>query len=542
MKKDKILVVVPKYNNSINPNYFYMFPVGYGYVVAAMLKAKLPIDVINLNHMSGKSSALIESYLNKGNYHILCSGGNSLIYDELKSIISAAKKHPSKPLTVLGGSIITTEPELIFRDIQPDYGVIGEAENIIADLLFSLLNGESPQHIPGVIFEHRGEIIKNQPLSIQNLDNLSFPAMELLGYEEWLENTPSNNSLNAIALEKPRLYPILASRDCPFHCTFCYHYGKYRERSLDNIFLEINDAVKKYQINYIVFYDECFSLKPERVKEFCKRINNLRSKIDWDLQWGVQLTVKGVNEELCSLLKESGCNSVAYGFESYDQKILKSMQKPITPIEIDNALKLALKYNFVLYALFIFGDTEETTETYKETLEYWKKNAEGQVRLDMIRLFPGSKIYEDSFKRGLFKDKISFIQNEMIAEEPINFTKNMSEIEYQEMFMDICHARRCYIKHVIPKSVIHSNKYSKVYVKCPFCKKEAYYDNVLLPSHYRFSIEFICRYCLRRFNIISRISWLWMHFKIFHYALIKLIGVKRLWRFKFLFRGLTHGR
>ncbi len=248
MYKAKILVVIPRYSNTIFPEYTYMFPIGFAYVVSAMLRDKLPIEVINLNHMSGTSSGIIKEYLDTGSYCVLCTGGNSLILRELKDIINTAKEHPSKPRTVLGGTIVTSEPELIFKHILPDCGVIGEAENMIGELLTSLLRGKIPSNIPGTIFEHEGRIVKIPPIPISNLNELSFPAMHLLGYDKWLENTPSNMGVNTLAIENPRIYPILATRDCPFKCTFCYHYGKYRERSLDNIFKELDEAVRKYRM------------------------------------------------------------------------------------------------------------------------------------------------------------------------------------------------------------------------------------------------------------------------------------------------------
>lgn len=541
MVNNKILVIVPKYNNSNEPDYAYMFPLGLAYVVAALRAQNLAIEVLNLNYLKGSSTDLVAEALDKEKYPLVCTGGNNLIYRELKNIVTTVKKHPSAPLTVLGGHVVTTEPEVTFNDIRPDYGVIGEAEDIIGNLAEALLAGRKPEDIPGTIFEKNGKVMQVPSAGLANIDAIPFPAMDMMGYKEWQDNMPSNIALSAMGQNPPRVYPIVGSRNCPFKCTFCYHFGKYQERSLDNIFAELNEAIKKYQINYICFYDDCFSLKPERVKEFCNRIKELRSNLSYDLQWAVQITVKKVDEEMFKLLKESGCNAMAYGFESFNQKVLDSMHKPITPEEIDYAFKLTLKYNFLLYALFIFGDTAETVETYKETLDYWKKNAQGQIRLDMIRIFPGSEIYKKSVQKGLIKDKISFFENDMPSEEPVNFTDAMSDFEYQVMRLDVTDAKRRFIKHVVPKLLETSGPYFDLELKCPFCGKKSKYKNVALQSRLRFCEPLFCRHCLKRCTAMSRISWLWMHFNSLRYFIIKLVGVKRLWRFKFLFKRLFIG-
>ncbi|MGV8120915.1 MAG: B12-binding domain-containing radical SAM protein [Candidatus Xenobiia bacterium LiM19] len=541
MPDGRILVIVPRYTDSDEPDYFYYFPIGVAYVVSALVEGKLPIEVVNFNHMRGSSPVLVKAALDREQFSIVVTGGNNLFYPELKRIITAAREHPSHPLTVLGGPLVTTEPELAFDNIRPDYGVIGEAEEMIADLLSSLLSGDRPENIPGTVFERNGTIMQVPPREISDVNTIRLPEMDMVGYREWMENAPSNFALNALPLDKPRVYPLIGSRDCPFQCTFCYHHGKYRERSIDNIFAELEDSVRKYRINFINCFDDCFAIKPERVKEFCRRMTSLRNSIDWPLYYAVQFTVKEFDEEMCRLLKESGCNTLAFGFESYNKTVLASMRKPIKPAEIDRALRLALKYNFILYALFIFGDTAETTETYRETLEYWKKNAEGQVRLDMIRIFPGSAIYKDSVRRGLIKDKIAFMTHDMPSGKLINFTEKMSDQEYQLMIMEMNDAKRRFMKYVIPESVTHSDRYSRVVIKCPYCRELSDYDHVLIRSHVYFCQEIVCRHCSRRFYIRSLLSLLWMYQKCLRYSIIKFIGVKRLWPFKFLFNRLdTH--
>ena len=92
-------------------------------------------------------------------------------------------------------------------------------------------------------------------------------------------------------------------------------------------------------------------------------------------------------------------------------------KEKITPEKIDFAFKETLKSKIGIQGNFIFGDIAETKETAKETLNYWKKNAQAQISLGFVEPYPGSDIYFHCVKKGLIKDKIDFIQNKKHMEE-----------------------------------------------------------------------------------------------------------------------------
>ena len=82
---------------------------------------------------------------------------------------------------------------------------------------------------------------------IEDLDALPLPDYEVFGYREHLDAMkPSDRDMLNI-FDEPREYPLIASRSCPYKCSFCYHPSgyKYRRRSLDSIMAEIEEVVKE---------------------------------------------------------------------------------------------------------------------------------------------------------------------------------------------------------------------------------------------------------------------------------------------------------
>lgn len=502
-KKDiKILVVVPRF---FEAEHHYIFPVGLGYISSAMKKEGYYVNCLNLNHYKGTINELIAKKLNEKKYDFACTGNNALGYAETKAIIDGVRGHYSKPRFILGGAMLTSEPKLIFEDLKPDFGVIGEGEETIIELLDCLNKGRDLKKVRGIIFRNEaGSFLTEKRKPIENIDSLAWPDTEGFEFAKHLENMHCNDYYFTHVFDKPRVYPILGSRGCPFNCTFCYHYNRYRQRSIDSIMDELAARVKEYKINLILLNDECFAVDKERLYEFCRRIKKLREELPWELKWAMQLTVQHVDSEMLRIMKDAGCDSVSYGFESYSKEVLKSMRKPIIPEQINNAFHETLKAGLGIQANLIFGDIAETKETAKITLDWWKKNCKGQIGLGFIQPYPGSEIYEHCLKKGIIKDRLDFIKNEIAADHWYNMTDKMTDKEIRQLKKEILSSAGKYCKFEKPIYIRkEKEKVYKVRVKCPFCGSINEYKNCFVPRRWAYGFYMLCRKCKMRFFIVG---------------------------------------
>ena len=115
---------MPRYNLTTKKDYHYFFPLGLPYISAVIKKEGYSVDCLNLNHLEGTVEEIIQKQLDSKKYDILGIGGNALNYAVIDTVIQTSRKHPSNPKIILGGPIITTEPELIFEALNPDIGII----------------------------------------------------------------------------------------------------------------------------------------------------------------------------------------------------------------------------------------------------------------------------------------------------------------------------------------------------------------------------------------------------------------------------------
>ena len=487
----KTLLIMPRLRPT-DKNYNYSFSLGLPYISSVLKKAGYDVDCLNLNHLDGSVEDILKEKV-KG-YDVIGTGNIFVGYLVLDEIIKVIRKY-SKAKIILGGSVVTSDP-LVMENLKPDFGVVGEGESTILELLKCINENKDPGEIEGLVYLKDNKIVMNKSREFVDIDSLPFPDLDSFGFEEFLEHMYTNQEYYNNQFDYPRTYSILGSRGCPFQCTFCNHaIGRsYRQRSVNNIIKELRWAIEKYKINMIGIHDDCLALDKERLSEFCDKIKKLIDEFSWDIKWTCQLIISDLDKEILKKMKDSGCFVISYGFESMSAKILKSMKKPITKKQIDFVFKTTLKVGIAVQGNFIFGDIAETKETARETLDWWKENARGQINLCFVQPYPGSEIYEYCLKKGLIKDRLTYISQICGGEIFLNMTKMTNE-EFAGLYNEIMRLR--IVKLTIPKKIVKLKERYEIEVICPNCKKEITYKNYQAND----LTKMICRECKLRFHI-----------------------------------------
>lgn len=302
-----------------------------------------------------------------------------------------------------------TLPIVFSELLGVDYAVIGEGEITDCELAMALDNNEPVDNILGLVIKKEdGYVFTGERPFIRNLDSAPLPSYEGLDIEKYLDEQAVDGWYHTYAFfsDNPRIMPMCLARSCPFMCSFCYHpIGRgYRSRSLDNFFDELDSYIKKYQINAIALVDECFSIIPERVYEFCERIK------PYGISWACQMRVETYSEGLLKTMVEAGCVSACFGVENMSQTILDDMNKHVTVEQLQNALNISYYNKGASAANLLFGAEAETLDTLKVTIDWMNDNEKYNiVNTVPIGTYPGSKYYTDAVKRGLIIDKKAYI-------------------------------------------------------------------------------------------------------------------------------------
>ena len=469
----------------------YVFPLGMAYVSASLKQAGFNVFTLNLNHCEGKVDDILRETIRAHDINIVGTGGLSPQYHLVKKILKSIKSINPEILTIVGGGMISCQPEEAMEALEyADFGVIGEGEMTVSEFARTLeVDGDLTQ-VDGLIIKQDNHtfLITGVRADIADLDSIPWADYEGFDIDKYLElPPPAFAGLNA-----KHMIPMLASRSCPYNCTFCFHsLGKrYRRRSLDNFFDELDHLVVRYQIDYISMADELFEPKPDNIRAFCERMK------PYGIHWYADFAVNNVKPELLPVMKESGLDVMFFGLESADDRILASMKKGgLTIKKMEEVLKTVHEHDIPVFGAFIFGDIEETAETAQKTMQWWREHPEYLIHLTLIKPFPGSHIYDYACQKGIIKDKIQYLKDGC---PQVNISK-MNNEEFARLAREISDTVDDLKKLDYVRLLELDAKMGRITIsgRCPTCSQTRTYDDIKL-----FALDYLtCPNCVQKFHI-----------------------------------------
>lgn len=303
-------------------------------------------------------------------------------------------------VVILGGPHVTALPERLDREF--DFGVLGEGEATLSELMAHLKEGRPAAEltrIEGLVFWNDGERVINprRPLT-EPLDDIPHPDRELYNHDD--------------ALRRASL-SLMTSRGCPYDCAFCAtakHWERLRTHSAEYVLEEIDQIVRHYRPWQIVFEDDLFIANRKRLVKIAEGI--LKRGYPRGLRIHVNGRANLINDEVCEILRSINCDSVFMGLESASDKTLLSLGKRgITCAVNQQAIDTLRRHRIKVVGSFILGSPGETFEDLHATYAFAQRNLEAFCRLDsgLLRLFPGTALWEEGMRLGLIDEPMTGI-------------------------------------------------------------------------------------------------------------------------------------
>ncbi len=487
-------LVIPKY---VNTGQQYNFYTGLAIISSCMKQHGLNVFCLNPNHDCVDFEQQLSDFITINNINTICTGGMSKNFKEINEVLEISKKINPNIINIVGGTLITSNPKVILSNIKNiDYGVIGEGEETIIEIADALINGQDASDIKGLAYFKGNEYIVTASRSpIANLDAIPFPDYEAFKYNEYIKLFDHHMSdyVTLTLVDHARFGNILGSRSCPYSCTFCYHSlgKKYRQRSLDSIFKELDYLVENYNINVLALTDDLFSFDKIRMLEFANRIK------PYNIKWWASFRVPDIDVHTLIVMKDSGMISVCLGIESFNDKILSSMKKHTTKTQVETALKLVHEGKLSIQGNLIFGDPEENEETIKETVDFLNTHTEYGLIQSMLGVYPYSEIYQLAVERGKIKDEFQYMKDGFPL---INLTK-LSDKRYNELTIFVENFLKKPSRFLLGKVISSTGKdFFDIEVECPHCHFVNEYKSITQKSFASY-FTFICKDCHVTLNV-----------------------------------------
>jgi len=196
---------------------------------------------------------------------------------------------------------------------------------------------------------------------------------------------------------------VEAARGCPFKCDFCaiqtYFKSTQTRRPIETVLAEVQ-SLKETGNEMIFFVDDNIVGNITAAKELFKALTPLH------IRWVSQASITAAyDEELLTLMRQSGCYGLLIGFESLNEQNLRKMNKEFNAARggFETALKTLRKHKIRLYPTFVFGYPDDDEKAFDQTVRFCKKHRFLVAAFNHLTPFPGTPLYKRLEQEGTLK-------------------------------------------------------------------------------------------------------------------------------------------
>lgn len=308
--------------------------------------------------------------------------------------------NPSCRIIVGGPHVNTLDREILNHYPWVDVVVRSEGEQT----LLEIVKGKSLEEIRGISFRRDGTPIRNPDRElIKDIDRLD---LDYSLYHPWI-GTWKDYEVPP-HLKNTRHLPIIASRGCPFRCTFCaapkQWGGISRAIEPERLVKWLRYLVNRYNVGYSRFYDSLFTGNKERILEFC----NLLEKEDLNITFRIDIRA-GEDRYVLKRLKKVGCEVVGFGAESGSDRVLKRIDKGIKRKVTEDTIKICRELGFWLIGFFMVSLPDERMPDIRKTFELFKYF--DVLNVQFFKVYPNTTSYDELKLRREIDDRGWFNQS-----------------------------------------------------------------------------------------------------------------------------------
>jgi radical SAM superfamily enzyme YgiQ (UPF0313 family) len=316
-------------------------------------------------------------------------------------IAAIAVRHAAVPI-VLGGEHATAVPELCLAEAPALMAcAIGEGEETIVELVAALSRDRSVRDRHAALADVAGMVVRTpdgpRPTAprarIRDVDDIPLPRWDLTPIERYLDGGHS------FGVDRGRTMPLLATRGCPYRCTFCSSprmwTTRYTSRAAARVVDEIEDYVRRYGAVNFDFYDLTAIVKRDWILEFCRILDERGLSIMWQLPSGTRS--EALDEAVLRAMYRSGCRNVSYAPESGSERTLDLIQKKVKLERLEDSMRTAVRVGLNVKANILIGFPEERRADVRRTLRFLLRMARIGVHDASVWTFspyPGSELFE----------------------------------------------------------------------------------------------------------------------------------------------------
>jgi radical SAM superfamily enzyme YgiQ (UPF0313 family) len=410
-------VVVPKF--AINTGLL-VPPLGLAYLAGSLRERGYPITIVDpvgedpfaVTQLPGRSLVAygwsverIVATIPADTRYLCVSNTFTQEWPVVKDLIRRAKTRLPDLVVIVGGEHVTAMPEYNVSDCREiDFAVLGEGEETLVDLIETLEADGDPAGVPGLAFVRGTEPMRTDTRQrMRDVNAVPWPAWDLVPIETYLSHHLS------YGVAPGRTMPIMATRGCPYKCTFCSSPTMWTQRwyprDPKDVVDEIEHYVKTYRADNFDFYDLTAIVRRDWVLAFCRELLARDLKITWQMPAGTRS--EAIDEEVSALLSATGHRNLVYAPESGSDRILRTILKKVDLTRMKQSMRAVVRHRLSAKLNMIIGFPQETRADVWQTFRFLAECAwigVDDVTFSTFSPYPGSELFTYLRKKGRIRE------------------------------------------------------------------------------------------------------------------------------------------
>jgi len=342
-----------------------------------------------------------------------------------KRIIEGIRERFPTALIVVGGEHVTGCTEHVLKDCPAiNLCARGEGEETLLEIVKTAIDGKDPRPLNGVAFCDDGGVHINAPRArIRNIDDIAEPDWSDLPLAAYMDGGYGHG------VNLGRSMPLMATRGCPFQCTFCSSPGmwttRWQARSPQLVFNEMVKYIKKYNAENFDLYDLTAIVKKDWIMEFTDIILASDYRFTWQLPSGTRS--EALDVEVIDRLWQSGCRNMNYAPESGSETVLKRIKKKVSLPKLVESMEAGIRRGLNVKINMIFAFPEDTPREMLANFTFGIKCAWLGVNDSSFIPYvpyPGSELYTQLVEQNKIEPMSDAYFNSLIPFSDLAFAKS----------------------------------------------------------------------------------------------------------------------
>jgi radical SAM superfamily enzyme YgiQ (UPF0313 family) len=310
------------------------------------------------------------------------------------------RHHPTVPV-VLGGEHVTSMPEFCLRTSQADYLVLGEGEETIVELVHAIDARIPFDDVAGIGFRSGDEVIVNarreRTLAV---DDIPWPAWHHVDLDTYHERRWMGGMYTST-----KSVPILATRGCPYQCTYCSSPNMWTPRWIPRDPAKVADEIQ-YYVEHLgarnfPFQDLTAIIRRQWIIDFCNELLERNLDITWQLPSGTRS--EAIDEEVADLLRRTGMINMAYAPESGSEETRQLVKKKMNVDRLFESIRAAVTADLNVSVFIVVGFPHDREEHLRENFPFLDELAAigiTDIAIAFYMALPGTQIFNSLYDNG----------------------------------------------------------------------------------------------------------------------------------------------